>query len=406
LIVSAQAQSTPVVVVPCELVGTFTIVVVSGITSNGTCYGTQTITSSGISNQRSSDSASDCPIIDFSSTVFSVQSTTSGGLDIDNVCLNITSGTGYTVGQLICITFTASDTGNDAYMFHDMSQQGTFPGFPAQGNYNEFALQATAGSTSQCTGGENGQINANDICLGFYDIPTKEFKCIAGYYERLALPVVIPSNGFPTFRAKGRLNECSNTRIYAFLNIPLPVQPIMGLPGESWWAKYGSIVLGVTITMFIILLICIYAISRLIRYRKKYHEEKAEAEVLREEAQDLDEKHGGLGVYDEEVEMIPNPLVVQMQELQAKLEQTNNDLKTQEEMDETSMAQLDKERQRILEEIKRVKDAIAQQKKTEASRVAETPGTTTGPTTKQPVQSEREEFTQTTAPPKRKNRDI
>jgi len=46
--------------------------------------------------------------------------------------------------------------------------------------------------------------------------------------------------------------------------------------------------------------------------------------------------------------MIPNPLVVQMQELQKQLEDTNASLKTPEEMDETQMSALDKKRHRIL----------------------------------------------------------
>jgi len=183
--------------------------------------------------------------------------------------------------------------------------------------------------------------------------------------------------------------------------IPLPQPPQPTSSDESWWQKYGKIVLGVGISMFILLLILICAISRLIRYRRKYHEERAEAEELREQAQELDEKHGGLGVYDEEVEMIANPLVVEMQQLQKQLEQTNAHLKTQEEMDETQMAALDKERQRILEEIKRVKDAIAAQAKSAPQRTDEIPpsgavavGVGSGGTASSGTGAERQEFNQ------------
>jgi len=196
----------------------------------------------------------------------------------------------------------------------------------------------------------------------------------------------------------------------AMCYIPLPQPHLPTSEEESWWEKYGKIVLGVGISMFILLLILACLISRLIRYRKKYHEEKAEAEELREQAQELDEKHGGLGVYDDEVEMMANPLVVEMQELQKQLEQTNAHLKTQEELDEMQMAALDKERQRILEEIKRVKDAIQAQGKTAPTRVDEVPpsgavagagsGTTTAGTG-----AERQEFGQ--APTgRRKKQDL
>jgi len=160
--------------------------------------------------------------------------------------------------------------------------------------------------------------------------------------------------------------------------------------------------------MICILFLLAVLIARLIRYRKKYHEEKIEAEELREQAQELDENHGGLGVYDPEVEMIANPLVVQMQELQKQLDKTNASLKTQEEMDETQMSALDKERQRILEEIKRVRDAIAQQKAAEARRVDEVPATdaasgASGAGTS--ASSDRQDFGPSSAP-RRKKQDF
>jgi len=122
-------------------------------------------------------------------------------------------------------------------------------------------------------------------------------------------------------------------------------------------------------------------------------------------------KHGGLGVYDEEVEMIANPLVVQMQELQKQLEQTNASLSTQEELDATQMAAMDKERQRILEEIKRVKEAIAAQKKTAPTANYDAPSTNPqstgkeGTTAVQPATSERQEIVQS-APPRRKKNEF
>jgi TolA-binding protein len=109
--------------------------------------------------------------------------------------------------------------------------------------------------------------------------------------------------------------------------------------------------------------------------------------------------------------MIANPLVVQMQELQKQLEQTNASLSTQEELDATQMAAMDKERQRILEEIKRVKEAIAAQKKNTPTAAYDAPATnptSTGPagtTSAQPATSERQEFVQS-APPRRKKNEF
>jgi len=234
-----------------------------------------------------------------------------------------------------------------------------------------------------------------------------------GYADRINNPPWIPESGRPNYAVSGLLPFNQVGLPTAFCYIPLPSPPLPVSSQESWWQKYGKIVLGVGISMFILLLILICAIARLIRYRRKYHEERAEAEELREQAQELDEKHGGLGVYDDEVEMIANPLVVEMQELQKQLEQTNAHLKTQEEMDEHQMAALDKERQRILEEIKRVKDAIAAQAKTNPTRVDEIPpsgavavsvGSGTG-TASSGTGAERQEFNQAPAA-RRKKQDL
>lgn len=267
----------------------------------------------------------------------------------------------------------------------------------------------------ECSGGGVGLINPNDICLGYMNVKSaaKEWQCFfPGYYDRLANPPWIPESGRPNFVASGLMPLYNQDYAVSYLYIPLPEPPILPSSEESWWQKYGKIVLGVGISLFVLFLILVCAISRLIRYRKKYHEERAEAEELREQAQELDEKHGGLGVYDDEVEMIANPLVVEMQELQKQLELTNANLKTQEEMDEHQMAALDKERQRILEEIKRVKEAIAAQAKTNPTRVDEVPpsgavavpvGTASG-TTSGGTGGERQEFGQAAA--RRKKQDL
>jgi len=238
------------------------------------------------------------------------------------------------------------------------------------------------------------------------------WQCVRpSYLERVTYPVWVESWGDLATVVTGQNIYYQTSKTQAFLYIPLPPPDIIQPEGESWWQKYGKIVLGVTISMFILLLILAYAISRLIRYREKYLVEKRDAAALREEAQELDEKHGGLGVYDEEVEMIANPLVVQMQELQKQLEQTNASLSTQEELDATQMAAMDKERQRILEEIKRVKEAIAAQKKNAPTANYDAPNTNPqstgkeGTTAVQPTTSERQEIVQS-APPRRKKNEF
>jgi hypothetical protein len=332
------------------------------------------------------------------------------------VCINITqvganssASYKYSTGKLACfLLYLANSGAYFAYVNPTATAVSTCP----TDKTGLTEISANPRAPANCANGGNGNVPAQDICMGFFNpqfVTGESWACFSGYYERVALPVWVSSFGFAANLVQGRMFTCSKNITYALLHIPLPAPPASADQGESWWAKYGKIVLGVTISMFLLLLILAYAISRLIRYREKYLVEKRDAEALREEAKELDEKHGGLGVYDEEVEMIANPLVVQMQELQKQLEQTNASLQTQEELDATQMAAMDKERQRILEEIKRVKDAIAAQKKQTPTAAydapATNPTTTSGPTSAQPASSERQEFVQS-APPRRKKNEF
>jgi len=311
------------------------------------------------------------------------------------------------------VNLLLSGTGGRVAVFGGSSVSQCVTSSP--GVTTDVSLEVQAGTAAaDCSGGSAGNIPAQDICLGQFDPTVKPavWSCVRPSYEdRVAAPTWTQDTGFPANMVMGQVISAKSKITQMMLYDPLPPPTPKKDEGQSWWQKYGKIVLGVTISMFILLLILAYAISRLIRYREKYLVEKRDAAALREEAQELDEKHGGLGVYDEEVEMIANPLVVQMQELQKQLEQTNASLSTQEELDATQMAAMDKERQRILEEIKRVKDAIAAQKKSAPTAAYDAPATNptssapTGTTSAQPATSERQEFVQS-APPRRKKNEF
>lgn len=363
-----------------------------------------------------------CPAYGFTAQVSKVTITTDPVADTQLICVcsNVTSsnGTGaqaFSKGASVCALWYIQGGDQTSTFFQtDPTLQSTCPTLAQTDTMYFPSMSGGASSTAVCTG-TSGLIDPNDICLcTFNPSAGRLWSCtFSSYHDRIDNPPWYPESGRPNYQVSGKLPFAQTGLPTAFCYIPLPSPPLPVSSQESWWQKYGKIVLGVGISMFVLLLILICAISRLIRYRRKYHEERAEAEELREQAQELDEKHGGLGVYDDEVEMIANPLVVEMQELQKQLEQTNAHLKTQEEMDEHQMAALDKERQRILEEIKRVKDAIAAQAKTTPSRVDEVPpsgavATTTGGgtgTTSTGTGAERQEFNQAPAA-RRKKQDM
>jgi len=74
---------------------------------------------------------------------------------------------------------------------------------------------------------------------------------------------------------------------------------------------------------------------------------------------ELDETHGGLGVADEDVDMVANPMVLEMQELEEHLRKLDQTMAVQEARDELAMDKLEVERRRLYSEIERVKKAMS-----------------------------------------------
>jgi len=409
-----------VVTAPCIWRATYTAAF-----NNFACYGSVVIKDTVISYNTNNDNTTGCPYINYVGNVTNStvgQPDSSGGL-YSCVCINVTdvdkaSDPNYTypLGSRLCMNLFVTSKGTRfVYIASAPSQVGQCYTETDTAPVVTTSLETQDDSAAAaCSGGSSGIIASDDLCLCQFDPSPNPpiWSCIRpSYTERKTYPVWVDSWGDMATVVTGQYLSWKKDIPVSFCYIPLPPPDKVIGEGESWWQKYGKIVLGVTISMFILLLILAYAISRLIRYREKYLVEKRDAAALREEAQELDEKHGGLGVYDEEVEMIANPLVVQMQELQKQLEQTNASLSTQEELDATQMAAMDKERQRILEEIKRVKDAIAAQKKSAPTAAYDAPATNptstggTGTTAAQPATSERQEFVQS-APPRRKKNEF
>jgi hypothetical protein len=418
----AGATTTGQVIVtnPCQIFGGWSAPAQYTPSGGGLalCLYTLNVTNMTTMLYQNGNQSAQCPVFGFTAQVQKVNTTTDPIADTQQICVcsNVTeaNGTTFAKGDIVCALWYLQGADQTSAIFRTDKTAGC-PSLTDTGSgiISFPSMTDDSGKTQECTGSGAGLIDPNDICLCAF-FPTKEWKCtFPGYDDRIRNPPWIPESGRPNYAVSGLLPWDQVGLPLAFCYIPLPVKPLPLSSEESWWQKYGKIVLGVGISMFVLLLILICAISRLIRYRRKYHEERAEAEELREQAQELDEKHGGLGVYDDEVEMIANPLVVEMQELQKQLEQTNAHLKTQEEMDEHQMAALDKERQRILEEIKRVKEAIAAQAKTNPTRVDEIPpsgavavsvGSGSG-TASSGTGAERQEFNQAPAA-RRKKQDL
>jgi len=364
---SIGGAARPAVTVPCSWIGKY------GLTSlaNLQCGGNVTFTETTMSLTYNPTANAACEIGATQANAV-IASVVNNGDSFEFVW-NITSSTSGLSGT-VCMTFSNVDTLRRIYFFDTLSNvcppnEASGPGI--------VALRATpSDSTDACASASAANvIDPVDICFGYFDTRTREFRCIGGYYERteadyrtdLQNPT---SRGFRAWYEgsgrrstlmRGRLTACFPYQYYGFYYVPLPPPPRPAVHNKSFWEKYGGIILGVGIGGIIFFALVIFALLRLVRYRNKYREEKKEAAALREQASDMAENFGGLGVYDDEVSMVANPLVVQFNEHKKKLDELDHTLAAREEQDVVEMDRLDKERQALLKEMERIKSAIAQQ---------------------------------------------
>jgi len=295
---------TNVVTAPCPFVTTYTAEY-----NSGACFGNLTVQSRSISYW-SVQSGSGCDTFNFSGNVTNSTLTSPDGygafygcvcIKADYVQAGATPPFAYSSEQTVCINFKANQQAGGGTPQEII--MGNTPGSVGQCYLETDAgvtVTVLTGTATVCGGGSAGLIAAQDICLGQLNpaVSPPQWSCVRpSYIERTTYPVWVEAWGDLATVVTGQNIYYQTAQTQAFLYIPLPPPDVVNPEGESWWQKYGKIVLGVTISMFILLLILAYAISRLIRYREKYLVEKRDAAALREEAQELDEKHGGLGVY-------------------------------------------------------------------------------------------------------------
>ena len=154
----------------------------------------------------------------------------------------------------------------------------------------------------------------------------------------------------------------------AFAYIPLPPVPPPAEDECNWWCEWKWVIIGCIIGVGVFTLISVYAISRLKRYRDKYRENKKNLQELKERAREIDEFAGGLGIADEDVDMMANPMVIEMKRLDQQLNEVNLQLDTQAEKDAAKIDALSQDRERLHAELTRMK--LHRAAKTAAARNA------------------------------------
>jgi cbb3-type cytochrome oxidase subunit 3 len=163
--------------------------------------------------------------------------------------------------------------------------------------------------------------------------------------------------------------------VYAFIVNPLAdYVPIRKKPADIVESNIVPIILGI-IFLILFAIFLIYLAVRLARYRKKYHEERAEADRLKEEVENMTQFGGEAGTKDDQVAMTKNPLAAQLEHLQQavkeediKLQQAEQGLRSQEaDIRKDHIDNMRSNRDKMLAELERLK---AQLQESQASTAA------------------------------------
>lgn len=363
----------PAVTTPCPWVGTFNLFFDGAAATRG-CNGSVTFTETTIDLSFNTFNDPGCDTIVFKGSIMSVPVDTGDNFD---VIWNITSSGGANplpVGTQLCTSLNDVISRNRIYFYTSPTNSTCPPPLTADGVASLRGVPAPGFVDACAAATQAGIIDSVDICFGVFDT-RKEFKCLTGFYERTdpdfgTAPQLPDVNGFRSWFEgsgrrssviRGRLSQCNPGLIYGFFYVPLPPPPTKRSNEETFWEKYGAVIISMSVIGVFLCFVLGYALSRLIRYRTKYKEEKKEAEELRQEATMMAETMGGLGVWDEEVQMVSNPLVLQFNEQKKKLDEVEQSLEQQEERDAAEMDRLDKERQMIVAEMNRLKAEISKQ---------------------------------------------
>lgn len=202
-----------------------------------------------------------------------------------------------------------------------------------------------------------------DICLGRMGSDGTAFECFETRKDRINLDWT----SIDGQRVRGRLTECNPDVTYAFINSPIPPPPPPLIVDIDWWTEYGDTFMGVLFFLLLFFLAVGFALWRMYRYRIKYKEEKEHLDGLYDRAAELDEFAGGLGIADTDgdLDMVANPLVIEMQALENRAKKIAKDLEAKEGADAETIDTLESQRQKIYAEIARVK---AEMQKNQVSR--------------------------------------
>jgi len=295
---------------------------------------------------------------------------------------------------------TPSRVLNDAFRFGDyLSFVGSVvsPAFECDvptSVQEPFALNLTVTSLIDTSRSISGDFtNLEDTCLARLEEigQFRDWRCLFGsQYDRRAICQASQAGCIPGLFAVRNvttdpppansvhsvINRCTQvgaalltTRtgtVYAFITAPLATYvPPEVQQNDPVKENILAIILGI-IFGILILAFLIYIAVRLFRYRKKYHDEKDEANRLKEEVENMTQFGGEAGNRDDQVVLTKNPLAQQLAHLQqavkeedVKLQEAEQNLKLQEaDIRKDHIDNMRNNRDKMMAELERLKSQL------------------------------------------------
>jgi hypothetical protein len=217
-----------------------------------------------------------------------------------------------------------------------------------------------------------------DICLGYiYSVPDvnyRAWRCVEDTIEKRMNNSVRSASTNSTEAAyvvKGNLYACrsgpKSSTVFAFVVVPARDLGVFQPEVYRFWAdNLIWIVLGICGGGLIIFLV-FYTMKRLHRYRAKYKETDKKVAQMQEEVDEMEQFGGNAGQKDEALEMMSNPMVVQMKDMQARLDRKNQEVlqeeakRTEEEAEARAdhLAKLQEDRNNLAAELEKLKAELA-----------------------------------------------
>jgi hypothetical protein len=169
---------------------------------------------------------------------------------------------------------------------------------------------------------------------------------------------------------QGTMSECAESgTVYAFVWSPTPVSARLRKTSSSWLKENLLLVILMGLGFLLIVALCAYAGKRLHGYRAKYKQKVEHVKQMEEEVTTMEQYGGRAGTKDEEMEMLSNPLVVQMKDMQELLESKDSEAKVLErqQREEESgvrkehIANLAKDRDELRGKLKELQETLKRQ---------------------------------------------